>query len=170
MSTDTKPDHTAFISKLQKLMEDRGHRAALRKYWSPTTRHQAYPVLGFLNALNDERKTIAAALFAEHPEHRPNISPGKAALLLGDRKGDDHPYDRHFLRLLACDDLSDLGQQLHRLVKRLSREGIGLDYADLHKRLNFWANYRDEVKRRWAADFWQAPQEFSDTKSQISNS
>lgn len=159
MSKDSKPDHAAFIARLQKLAHDRerGQRAALRKYWSPTTRHQSYPVLGLLNALGNEQKTILAALFAEHPKHQGNVSVGKAALLLGDRKDGDHPYDRHFRRLLACDDLPDLGQQLHRLVKRLSREGIGLDYADLHKRLNFWTNYRENVKLHWASDFWQAP-------------
>ncbi|MCP5535197.1 MAG: type I-E CRISPR-associated protein Cse2/CasB [Akkermansiaceae bacterium] len=165
MSTDNKPNHADFIKRLQKITDDRGNRAALRKYWSPTTRHQAYPILGLLGALGDERKTITAALFAEHPEHRENISVGKAALLLGDRKDGDHPYDRHFRRLLACDDLTDLGQQLHRLIKRISREGIGLDYADLHKRLNFWANYRDEVKLYWAADFWQASEAINNLQS-----
>lgn len=157
MSIETKPNHADFIKRLKTITEDRGKRAALRKYWSPTTRHLAYPVLGYLNALGDERKTITAALFAEHPEHREDISVGKAALFLGDRKEGEHPYDRHFRRLLACDDITDLGQQLHRLIKRLAREGKGLDYADLHKRLNFWANYREEVKLRWASDFWQAP-------------
>lgn len=158
MSKQTKPDQTGFIRQLQKINEDRGKCAALRKYWSPTTRHQSYPVLGLLGALGDERKTVTAALFAEHPEHRENISIGKAALLLGDRKDGEHPYDRNFRRLLACDDLTDLGQQLHRLIKRISRKGIGLDYTDLHKRLNYWTNYREDVKLRWASDFWQAPQ------------
>ena len=144
------------MKRLQQIVEDRGNRASLRRYWSPTTRHQAYPILGRLGALDDNRKTILAALYAEHPEHKANISVGKATLLLGKREGGDHPYDRHFRRLLSCDDISDLGQQLHRLIKRLSREGIGIDYADLHKRLNFWANYREDVKLRWASDFWQA--------------
>ena len=138
-------------------MDDRGNRAALRKYWSPTTRHHAFPILGKLGALRDNRKTILAALFAEHPEHRPNGSIGDAARKLPKPKDGEHPYERHFRRLLACDTLEDLAPQLHRLVKRLSREGIGLDYEDLHKRLNYWANYSEEVKVRWAADFWQAP-------------
>lgn len=151
------PDHTSFLQSLIRTMNDRGNRAALRKYWSPTTRHHAYPILGKLGALRDDRKTILAALFAEHPEHRPKASIGTAARKLGTPKEGEHPYERHFSRLLASDTLDDLAQQLHRLVKRLSREGIGLDYEDLHKRLNYWANYHEEVKVRWAADFWQAP-------------
>jgi CRISPR type I-E-associated protein CasB/Cse2 len=154
METDTQKE---FLPRLQKIVADRGNRAALRRYWSPTTRHQSYPLLGQLGALRDERKTILAALYAEHPEAQSGQSIGKAALRLGDRKDGEHPYDRHFRRLLACDTLEDLGKQLHRLVKRLQRDGIALDYADLHKNLNYWANYRENVKVRWAADFWQAP-------------
>lgn len=154
METDTQQE---FRSHLERIVADRGNRAALRRYWSPTTRHQAYPLLGQLGALRDERKAILAALFAEHPEAQTGQSVGKAALRLGERRDGEHPYDRHFRRLLACDSLDDLAQQLHRLVKRLQREGIGLDYAELHKNLNFWANYRESVKVRWAADFWQAP-------------
>lgn len=146
-----------FLNNLQRIAADRGNRAALRRYWSPTTRHQAYPLLGQLDALRDERKTILAALFAENPEQHKGQTIGRAALRLGDRKDGEHPYDRHFRRLLACDTLDDLAQQLHRLTKRLQREGIGLDYAELHKNLNYWANYREDVKVRWAVDFWQAP-------------
>jgi CRISPR type I-E-associated protein CasB/Cse2 len=154
METDTK---NTFLPRLQTIVADRGNRAALRRYWSPATRHQAYPLLGQLGALRDDRKTILAALYAEHPEQHNGQTVGKAALRLGDRKDGDHPYDRHFRRLLACDSLDDLAQQLHRLVRRLQREGIGLDYAELQKNLNFWANYSEDVKVRWAADFWQAP-------------
>jgi CRISPR type I-E-associated protein CasB/Cse2 len=162
METDLQQQ---FLTRLQSIVADRGNRAALRRYWSPTTRHQAYPLLGQLGALSDDRKTILAALYAEQPEHKTGQSVGKAALRLGDRKDGEHPYDRHFRRLLACDSLDDLAQQLHRLVKRLQREGIGLDYAELLKNLNFWANYSEDVKVRWAADFWQAPVEQINTES-----
>ncbi|MBT64874.1 MAG: type I-E CRISPR-associated protein Cse2/CasB [Puniceicoccaceae bacterium] len=154
METDTQ---NTFLARLQKMVADRGSRAALRRYWSPATRHQAYPLLGQLGALKDDRKTILAALYAEHPEHQAGQSVGKAALRLGERKDGNHPYDSHFRRLLACDDLDDLAKQLHRLVKRLQREGIALDYEELHKNLNYWANYSENVKVDWAAGFWQAP-------------
>lgn len=146
-----------FLTRLRHTCADRGNRAALRRYWSPTTRHQAYPLLGQLGALRDERKTILVALYAEHPEEKKGQSIGKAALRLGERKDGEHPYDRHFRRLLASDLIGDLAVQLHRLVKRLAREGIGVDYEMLYKNLNFWTNYREGIKVGWAADFWQAP-------------
>lgn len=166
MSPQTQPDHAAYVARLASALDDqhRGDRAALRRHWSPTTRHQAFPVLGKLGALGDERKTILCALFAEHPLHKTGNTVGKAALFLGDRRDGDHPFDRHFRRLLACDNLNDLGTQLHRFVKRLSREGIPLDYAVLHRDLNFWANYSDRVKLDWASQFWQAP--FTESKTE----
>lgn len=147
----------SFLIHLRQICSDRGKRATLRRFWSPATRHQAYPILGQLGALRDDRKTYLVALFAEHPEETKGLSIGKAALRLGDRKDGEHPYDRHFRRLLACDTLEDLAIQLHRLVKRLAREGIGLDYEMVYKNLNFWSNYQEDIKVRWAADFWQAP-------------
>jgi len=154
MTEETKTD--TFLPHLQKVVEDRGKRASLRRYWSDATLSQAYPILGELGALGNQRATILAALFAEHPLHKEGIGIGKAALLLGDRKDGNHPFDAHFRRLLACDDLDDLAQQLHRLVKRLAREPVGLDYKKLHKNLNFWGKYTESVKLEWARDFWQA--------------
>jgi len=146
------------IAQLAKLCDDRGHSASLRRYWSETTRHQALPVLGRLGAIDDDRKSIIAALYAVHPYHAEGSGIGRAALRLGDRKDGDHPYDRHFRRLLACTDLDDLAPQLHRLVKRLSREGIPIDYAKLLKELRFWSTgHAENVKTHWAKEFWQAP-------------
>ena len=159
---DTKTKNT-FLERLQTIAKDRGNRAALRCYWSPATRYKAYPVLGRLYALENNRKEILAALYAEHakPEtanvNVPGQSVGKAALKLGDRENDKHPYDLHFRRLLASDSLKDLSQQLYRLVKRLEREGIGLDYERLWEDLNCWTNYSERVKYKWAADFWRSP-------------
>jgi CRISPR type I-E-associated protein CasB/Cse2 len=146
-----------FLARLRNSTYDRGTRAALRRYWSPTTRYLAYPPLGQLGALRDDRKAALAALYAEHPQHVPGLSLGKAALQLGDCNDGKHPFDPHFRRLLACDSLDDLTQQLYRTVKRLQSRGIGLDYELLYKHLNMWSNYSEDVKVRWAADFWQAP-------------
>jgi CRISPR type I-E-associated protein CasB/Cse2 len=163
---DTEIKNT-FLKRLRAITKDRGNRAALRCYWSPATRHKAYPVLGRLYALEDKRKEILAALYAEHAKPEtvnvdvPGQSVGKAALRLGDREDGKHPYDLHFRRLLASDSLKDLSQQLHRLVKRLERGNkhgtIGLDYERLWKDLNFWANDSENVKYKWAADFWKSP-------------
>jgi CRISPR type I-E-associated protein CasB/Cse2 len=150
--------NSRFIAQLARLCDDRGYSASLRRYWSETTRHQALPTLGRLGAIGDDRTSTIAALYAVNPNHVEGSGIGRAALRLGDRKDGDHPYDRHFRRLLACTDLEDLAPQLHRLVKRLSREGIPLDYAKLLKELRFWSTgHSENVKTSWAKEFWQAP-------------
>lgn len=155
---DYQQQNDDFIAALQRLCKDRGHTAALRRYWSPTTRHHSLPVLGRLGAIGDDRTATVAALYAVHPLHVTGASIGRAAFQLGKPKDGEHPYDRHFRRLLACDDLIDLAPQLYRLVKRLERDGIGLDYAKLLKELRFWSTgHAESVKTSWAKDFWQAP-------------
>ena len=157
-----------FWKQIDEVCRDRGNRASLRRYWSDTARHQAYPVLGRLGALRDPRRTVLAALYAVHPSHQSGTGVGRAALRLGDRKDGEHPYDRHFRRLLASDSLEDLGHQLHRLAKRLEREAVPLDYERLHRDLNFWKDYAEQVKVEWAADFWQAPIPHTDPEKEVS--
>ena len=55
--------------------------------------------------------------------------------------------------------ISELGGQLHRIFKRLERERIALDYNKLAWNLRNWGKKADEVKTRWAMDFWKAPAE-----------
>jgi len=49
MNETPKPANDAFIERLVKICADRGSTAALRRFWSPATRHYAYPILGHLD-------------------------------------------------------------------------------------------------------------------------
>jgi CRISPR type I-E-associated protein CasB/Cse2 len=148
----------AFLDSLVRACEDRGHRAALRRFWSDATRHDAFPVLGRLSAIGNEPRSLVAALYAEHPHHSPSArSLGQTCLRVAG--GDTDSYEAHFRRLLASQDLDDLATQVHRAIRRASREGAGLpvNYLQLLKDLALWRGYRDRVRTRWAQDFWQAP-------------
>lgn len=151
-----------FVTTLVTLCEkDRGFSAGLRQWWSPATRMRAFSSLGRMRAIGNDPRTLVAALYAVHPDHQEGKSVGAAALRL-DAPGDDHCYRAHFRRLIACEDLDDLGTQLHRLVKRLKQEGISLDYARLLGDLGLWgAGYSQNVKTRWAEQFWQAPEDLT---------
>lgn len=162
---DPQAYNQAFVERLANLCRDRGHRAALRRWWSSSTRHHAYPVLGNLGVLDDPRFTFIAALYAAHgSEHFSAHKPGgpgvgRAALRLAGGKTSSPAFEsmeRHFRRLLACDTIEELGPQLHRIIKRLQRESVPLDYVALIKDLRLWADYSEQVKIRWATDFWQA--------------
>jgi len=162
---DYQKQNDDFVAKLIRECKDRGTRAELRRYWSERTKHYAYPVLGRLQAIDNRPREIVTALYAVHdrdgaPAHRPGgNSVGQAFLALaggGPKAAAHESTERHFRRLLACDSLDDLSAQLHRLVKRLEREGVSLDYVQLLRDLRFWRNNAQGVKTNWALHFWQA--------------
>jgi CRISPR type I-E-associated protein CasB/Cse2 len=174
--SDYDKENEKFVAALATICaKDSGHRAALRGWWSQATKIRAYPIFGRLGALDAKRdltpRMVVAALYATHfqegnPPHKAGgFSVGSAALCLGNRENEthEHPFDRHFRRILASDSLEDLAAQLNRFVKRLSRaEGghVPLNYQLLLKQLRIW-NSRPELRGRigtdWAMDFWQAP-------------
>ena len=170
---DYQARHAAFIDSLRTILRDRGHLAELRRYWSPRTRHYAYPILGRIGAISDperpDPRTLVAALYAVHsreetsPDQKDGPSVGTAFLRLGGGSTQSEGFEsteRHFRRLLACQTLEELGRQLHRLVKRLERERITLDYTRLLEDLSlFRSGYSESVKTRWSRHFWQAPDE-----------
>jgi CRISPR system Cascade subunit CasB len=167
-TTDYQKQNEDFVAALIKVCADRGLRAAMRRWWSEGTRHYAYPILGKLFALDDDRKTLVVALYSVHvkdskPAHVSGAhSIGSAALKLAGGSASANGFDsmeRHFRRLLAAETLDDLGPQLHRLIKRLEREAIPLDYARLLGDLRQFRNNPESVKTRWAVAFWQAPAE-----------
>ena len=156
----------AFLDNLVRACEDRGHRASLRRYWSNATRHDAFPVLGRLAAIGNEPRSLVAALYAEHPHHSDSArSLGQTCLRIAG--GEAKNYEMHFRRLLASQDIDDLATQVHRAVRRAARDGSGLpvNYLQLLKDLALWRGYRDNVKTRWAQDFWQAPASAAKTES-----
>jgi CRISPR system Cascade subunit CasB len=167
---DCPKDNQAFVTSLIKVCEDRGHRAALRRWWSPATRSYAFPILGKVSALNESFThtpwIVVAAIYGVHQNEtfsahqRGGNSMGQAVLDIGERRADangKHSMEKHFLRLLAARNLSELAPQLHRLVKRLEREAIPLDYVALLSDLRQFRNNPQKVKTRWALHFWQAP-------------
>jgi CRISPR type I-E-associated protein CasB/Cse2 len=160
MKTDTTPD--PFIKKIIEACDDRGTRAELRRYWSPTTRHYAYPHLGHLQALGEHKKPDAyiAALYAVHPNHSYGPNLGSACRKLAGDKGFDS-FERHFRRLLASESLDDVADQLYRIFKRMERESIPLDYEKLLWNLRSWNKKSEDVKTNWAMGFWNAPEVLS---------
>lgn len=164
-----KPDYQKqnedFVAALVRECIDRGTRAELRRYWSERGKHYAYPVLGKLRAIDNQPREVVAALFATHDRdtlraHRKGgLSVGGAFLDLAGGSRSKPAYDsteRHFRRLLACDSLDELALQLHRLVKRLERDSVPLDYEKLLRDLRFWSKSAERVKTDWSLDFWQA--------------
>lgn len=161
MSEKEQKKNSPLIERLLKLQNDRGGISHLRRYWSTTTLHYAYPILGRLGIPNPgSPDAITAALFAVNPNHLlGGAGIGKAALSLGERKDDKHPLDTRLRRLLACESMEEAGEQLFTLMRRLSRDGIAVDFNRVMWDLRNWEKKAPDVKTRWAMEFWQAPDE-----------
>jgi CRISPR system Cascade subunit CasB len=159
MSQDTpkNPDEE-LVQKVVAACRDRGSAAELRRYWSPATRHYAFPVLGRIGvSYPRSADSFTAALYAMNPRH----AAGGARLGQALKKfaGGEDSFDAHVRRLLGCDDLDEVADQLQRLFVRLDGEGIALDYNRLLWDLRNWSKKSEEVKTRWGQDYWMKSKE-----------
>jgi len=162
MTQTTEKQDDPFIIKLLKLSQDRGSLSHLRRYWSESTMHYAYPILGRLGVPDRRRPdAITAALFSMSPHHKLGaVNIGTACRKLAGENGMES-MEKHFRRLLACESLEEVADRLSRLFKRMDRESILLDYNRLMWDLRNWDKKASDIKARWAMDFWQAPAELS---------
>lgn len=152
------------IANVIAICRERGASSELRRFWSPATRHYAFPVLGRLR-VGDPRSpdAITAALYATNPNHKPGgPRPGKALQQFA--RGEDS-FDAHVRRLLASDSLEDVGSQLQRLFVRLAGAGIALDYNRLLWDLRKWTNHAEDIKTAWGQDYWMSPKELENAEA-----
>ena len=164
MSNETpkKPDEP-LVQDIVAVCRERGAAAELRRYWSPATRHYAFPVLGRIR-VRDPRSpdAITAALYATNPNHKPGgLRPGKALQQFA--RGEES-FDAHVRRLLASDSLEEVGSQLQRLFVRLEGTGIALDYNRLLWDLRNWSSHSEDVKTAWGKDYWMSPKELENAE------
>lgn len=149
------------IERLIKKKEDRGLMAHLAKWWSPRTRHYAYPVIGKIFggfSIGDLSVEIPAALFAIHPLHSTdNGNIGDTCRRIAGK--DLETYEAHFRRLLASQKVEDdLEHQLFRIGKRARAEGIPINFVQLSDDLRLWKWKQDRIKIDWAKSFWSTIQ------------
>jgi CRISPR system Cascade subunit CasB len=165
MSQKTPKDtDEELVQKLVATCRDRGSSAELRRYWSPATRHYAFPVLGRIGVASPRSAdAVTAALYALNPRHDVGgLRPGQALQRFA---GGEDSFDAHVRRLLASDDLDDVADQLQRLFVRLDREGISLDYNRLLWDLRNWAKQSEDVKTRWGQDYWMSSKELENAEA-----
>lgn len=166
MKEDSFDDRNrAFVDKLvEQIGKSGARRAELRRFWSPTTRHYAFPILGHLGVLSSNPAyQYTTALYAINPYHKEDgRSIGEACLHLAGghtQAAEFKSFEAHFFRLIASESPSKLAEQLARIFRRLNRldeQQRSLDYCLVLKALLYWPNYSDQVKTRWSMEFWNA--------------
>jgi len=157
-------DSAKLTQQLLKLEQskDRGKLSHLRRWWSPATRHYAFPVIAGIAgsyAIDDLPICIVAALFAEHPKHSDKIKNfGTTCRNVAGKNKDT--FESHFRRLLSSGPIeADLASALHRIVKRAKKDGTPINFTQLHQDLYKWKYSAEKIKTDWAKEFWSVPDE-----------
>jgi CRISPR system Cascade subunit CasB len=161
----------AFIEHLQRLSErDRGAMATLRHSlaFSPGDYSRAYPLVERFVAGDwherDARRLAryaVAGLFATHPvQHKRSLAAALGQLVHDKQRPS---LELRFITLLEADS-DTLMDHLRQVVSLLAADGLGYDHAALLRDLavaldaGAWPAARDQLKRRWARDFYRALQ------------
>ena len=147
------------IERLRRVKEDRGLMADLRCYLVAGKRHRAWPALSRLNVpIDNEKKSMVAALYATHPEDTAQGNLGATCRLIekkrdGGASGDDKlsPTERRFQHLLAAEAGQELFDRVTRIVLMAKAQGIPVNYGQLEKDLQWWS---ERTRREWASAFW----------------
>lgn len=174
----------AFVKHLQRLSGDPGAMATLRHSlaFSPGDYPRAYPLVErFAPRDGHERdarrlaRYAVAALFAAHPESRTCSLAAALGQLMRDKQRPS--LEKRFIALLEA-DADGVVDHLRQAVSLLAADGMGFDHAalliDLEVALDdrAWPAKRDQLKRRWARDFYRTLQtdaEAEETTEQSTN-
>ncbi len=150
-----------FVGALRRARNDRGKLAALRRGLTdnPRMHVDAWPVVANLGGDIGQPGFVAvAAIFASHPEesNARNLGETCRRIAQGDGKEIIESFERRFRRLLACNDVADVIDQLRSWVRLAASKGVGVNYESLFADLWNWPWYADDIRVKWARSFWQS--------------
>lgn len=163
-STPTPQPNRAerFVSRLIELcQQDKGLAARLRRADNPATEYQSWELLAAFGVDLDQEEqrlpfaTVACAIARAKAEHNGSLSLGRAIAACYEDGRDSEQAKARLRRLLACDDIAELCRLLRPLLSLIdSRAGEPLDYLRLLQQLLRFSHDPQQVKARWAQDFY----------------
>ena len=161
-----RPRIDRFLDQLKGYVtkHDRGALADLRRGFSKTTAHRAWPYLApWCDLTNDRDRdvwmTIAAGFATlEATDGRAgNMGATLRKIAIGDRKKEKtealRSFDGRFRRLLTCRTAEEVCERLPGVFRtaKAKQKGIGIDCRQLWEDLSGWG---EEAKVRWAKGYW----------------
>lgn len=155
-----QPDRAALAALRQGLDVDAGIPPAMHRYIVPILPEG-------LSEKSEEIFYLVAALFARWhqmasgPVQTVTGSLARSLRALSDRlMGGPHEVnsgvERDFNAMISTPDLESLRFRLRRIVTRLGREGIGVNWPQLLIDLHGWEHPDRLVQQKWARDFWRS--------------
>ena len=150
-----------FMAALRRAAKDRGKMAALRRAFSPHTQMDAWPVIADLGGdIQQPVYATVAALYATHPEESKAANFGATCRQIALAGSVDtklpESHERRFRRLIAADSAEQLGELLRAWIRLAASKGVGVNYEQLFMDLWNWDWRADDIRVRWAAEFWPA--------------
>ena len=142
---------------LQRMKDDTGYGAALRRADNPATDYQAWEHLARWCDLDKawERlpfETIAAALARAKPQQDGQQPIGRALAACYDDGNKSDNAKSKLRRLLACDSIEEVCRVLRPLLGLMASKGQAhLAYGAL---LDDLLRFGERTKQRWAMDFF----------------
>jgi CRISPR system Cascade subunit CasB len=149
--SDPKSDAKRLLEYLRRFKNDRGAMADLRCALSPAKLPRAWPLLARVGGIANPRVEAVAGLFAHHPEERHTGNLGTTCRQLA---GENSSFDARFRRSLSC-DRDEICERLRPVILAAKPKGIQINYEELYADLCYWG---DNVKARWAREYWGAPE------------
>ena len=144
---------------LQRMQDDTGFGAALRRADNPATEYQAWEHLAHWCDLDKiwERLpfvTIAAALARAKPGRDGHQRVGQAIAACYDDGNQSDNAKSKLRRLLACDSVAEACRVLRPLLRLMaSKEKAHVDYGSLLDDLLQFGD-GERIRQRWAIDFF----------------
>ncbi len=162
----TREIAAGFIESLEKIKEDRGKMAILRRAATGQTRNQvaAWPIILSLGGSIQAAEYIGiATLYAVHPEsgNEENFGTTCKKITLKKEKGSDisESAERRFRRLILSDNAEELCEQLRSWIRMAKSVGIGVNYKQLFQDILEWKYRADSIRKDWAFEFWGVKKE-----------
>lgn len=168
-----RPAIEHFLEKLRKEKNNRGVMADLRQGINPATAYRAWPHVvpsagkAFEFGTSRQIWLTVAAGFAMHKcpaavtdekakKRVGNLGKTLRGLALGSgqKPSELKTFDGRFRRFLACQSALEVCDHLPGVIRAAERKGIPIDFEQLFVDLTYWDKWGEQVKVRWARDFW----------------
>lgn len=160
---DPKEEAKRILAYLRRFKNDRGAMAELRCALSPVKLPRAWPLLGRIGGIGNPRVETIAGLFAYYPDETATGNLGKTCQRL---KEQNESFDTRFRRLLGC-DREEICTMVRQVVLAAGARGMPINYEELFSDLCYWG---DNVKARWAKEYWGTPEEETELSAEETES
>ena len=141
---------------LNRIHNDTGFTAALKRADNPATEYQSWEFLAPWCELNNSIKrkvyaTIAAAVAHEKPLKDGYLRLGRAIASSYDDGNNSDAAKAKLRRLIACDSIEEVCSVLRSLLRLIQSRGIAVNYSELLKDLLY---YGENTRVKWASEFY----------------